>query len=279
MIWQTRTEVYKWVSEYEEIFYSPRTPLEPISVYFSDITRNYFSEEFINSFRGIVSLLMHSHLPFQIVTSRTIEKLSPKILILPDVKCISDRELSSLKTLEENGTKLISTGEFASYDENLNKQNSSLPSDLIILNDCPGKTYTENLKVELNEYFNSDDFITEEMNETKNIFLSKLFEITSYSSKFKIDAPIELIATTSVDEDYIYLFLTNIKGICEACDTDNRNITDVKISYASSIGGDEVYTLPFLGTKEKVKTLKTENEISITIPEIERGMVVIIKRI
>ena len=116
---QTRTEVYKWVSEYEEIFYSPRTPLEPISVYFSDITRNYFSEEFINSFRGIVSLLMHSHLPFQIVTSRTIEKLSPKILILPDVKCISDRELTSLKTLEENGTKLIATGEFASYDENL----------------------------------------------------------------------------------------------------------------------------------------------------------------
>jgi hypothetical protein len=274
-----RTEVYKWASEYSDIFYSPRTPLEPISVYFSDITRNYFSEEFINSYRGIVSLLMHSHLPFQIVTSRTIEKLSPKILILPDVKCISDQELSSLKTLEENGTKIIATGEFARYDENLEKQKSISLSDIMILKDCPGKTYTENLKVELNEYFNSDDFITEGMNETKNIFLSKLFEITSYSSKFKIDAPIELIATTSVDEDYIYLFLTNIKGICEACDTDNKNITDIKIIYASSIGGDEVYTLPFLGTKEKVKTLKTENETSLTIPEIERGMVIIIKRI
>lgn len=276
---RARTEVYKWVSEYEDIFYSHRTPLEPISVYFSDITRNYFSEEFINSFRGIVSLLMHSHLPFQIVTSRTIEELSPEVLILPDVKCISDKEISSLKTLKENGTKLIATGEFASYDENLKKQNSSLPSNLIILRDCPGKTYTENLKTELNEYFNSDEFDTEEMLVTKNIFLSTLFELTSYSSKFKIDAPIEIITSTSMDENYIYLFLTNIKGICEACDTDNRNITDVKISYAGSIGGDEVYTLPFLGTKEKVKTLKTENEISFTIPEIERGMVVIIKRI
>ena len=276
---KTRTEVYKWVSQYEDIFYSPRTPLEPISVYFSDVTRNYFSEEFINSFRGIVSMLMHSHLPVQIVTSRTIDKLSPKILILPDVKCVSDQELSSLETLKEKGTKLIATGEFASYDENLEKQNSISLTDLINLKDCPGKTYTENLKSELNKYFNSNNFDTEEMDETKNIFLSTLFELTSYSSKFKIDAPIELITTTSIDENYIYLFLTNIKGICEACDAEERNIRDVKISYTGSIGGDEVYALPFLGTKEKVTTLKTENETSFTIPEIERGTVIIIKRI
>lgn len=276
---ETRTEVYKWVSEYQDIFYSPRTPIKPISVYFSDITRNYFSEEFINSFRGIIGLLMHSHLPFQIVTSRTIEKLSPKILILPDVKCISNQELNSLKTLEDKGTKLIATGEFAIYNENLKKQKSTSLSDIMILKDCPGKTYTENLKVELNEYFNSNDFEAEDMQKTKNIFLSKLFELTSYSSEFKVEAPIELIATTSIDEDYIYLFLTNIKGICEACNIDNRNIADVKISYTNSFGGDEVYTLPFLGKKEKVKTLKTENEISFTIPEIQRGMVVIIKRI
>jgi hypothetical protein len=89
---ETRTEVYKWVSEYEDIFYSPRTPIEPISVYFSDITRNYFSEEFIDSYRGILNMLIHSHLPFQIVTSRTIDNLSPKLLILPDVNCISDDE-------------------------------------------------------------------------------------------------------------------------------------------------------------------------------------------
>ena len=274
-----RTEVYKWVSEYENIFYSQRTPLEPISVYFSDITRNYFSEEFINSYRGIVSLLIHSHLPFQIVTSRTLEKLSPKILILPDVKCASNKEINLLKTLEKNGTKIIATGEFASYDENHNKQNSGLPGDFIILKDCPGKAYTENLKDELNEYFNSDEFDTEEMLETKNIFLSKLFELTSYNSKFKIDAPVELITTTSIDEKNIYLFITNIKGICEACDSENKNIKDIKISYTGSIGSDEVYTLPFLGKKEKVKTSKTENEISFTIPEIQRGMVVIIKRI
>lgn len=276
---KTRTEVYKWVSQYEDIFYSPRTPLEPISVYFSDVTRNYFSEEFINSFRGIVSMLMHSHLPVQIVTSRTIDKLSPKILLLPDVKCISDQELSFLKTLEGNGTKLIATGEFASYDENLEKQNSISLTDLINLKDCPGKTYTENLNSELNKYFNSNNFDTEEMDETKNIFLSTLFELTSYSSKFKIDAPIELITTTSIDENYIYLFLTNIKGICEACDAEERNIKDIKISYTGSIGGDEVYALSFLGTKEKVTTLKTENETSFTIPEVERGMVIIIKRI
>ena len=114
---ETRTEVYKWVSEYEDVFYSPRNAIEPISVYFSDITRNYFSEEFIDSYRGILNMLIHSHLPFQIVTSRTIDKLSPKILILPDVKCISNQEAESLKKLAESGTKFIVTGEFAAYNE------------------------------------------------------------------------------------------------------------------------------------------------------------------
>jgi len=275
---KTRTEVYKWVSEYEDIFYAPRIPFEPISVYFSDITRNYFSEEHINSFRGIVSMLIHSHLPFQIVTSRTIDKLSPKILILPDVKCVSNEEISSLKILKENGTKFIVTGEFASYNENREQQNSIPLNADLELKKCPGKIYTENLKAELNGYFNSADYITTEMKETKNKFLSELFELTSYKPKIKIDAPIELIATTSVDENYIYLFITNIKGICEACDSEIRTIKDIKINYKDSVGSEDVYILPFLGKKEKVKTSKTGDEITLTIPEVERGSVIIINK-
>lgn len=276
---ETRTEVYKWVSEYEDIFYSPRNPIEPISVYFSDVTRNYVSEEFINSFRGIVSLLMHSQLPFQIVTSRTIEKLSPKILILPDVKCISDRELSSLKTLEENGAKLIATGEFAIYNEMFEKLNQSTISNYLSLKDCPGKIYSENLKSELNEYFKFDGFESKKIQETQNKFLKQFSDFTSYSAKIKIEAPIELIATTSIDENYMYLFLTNIKGICESCNNENRNINNIKISYLNSFGSDEVYVLPFLGVKEKISTQTIHNEIKLVIPEVERGMVIMIKRI
>jgi len=273
-----RSEVYKWVSENEDIFYTSRIPLEPISVYFSDITRNYFSEEFISSFRGIVSMLMHSHLPYQIVTSRTIDKLSPKILILPDVKCLSNAEINSIRTLNENGTNFIISGEFAAYNENREDQNSITLNDSKILKDCPGKSYTENMKVELNNYFNSQNANTSKMLETRNLFISDLLDKTSYVPKIKIDAPIELITTTSVDENYIYLFLTNIKGICEACESNVKTLKDIKISYSNSVGSQEVFAIPFLGDKEKIKTKKLGSEINFIIPEVERGMVILIKR-
>jgi hypothetical protein len=290
---KTRSEVYKWVSENEDIFYAPRIPLESISVYFSDVTRNYFSEEFVNSFRGIVSMLMHSHLPYQIVTSRTIDKLSPKILILPDVKCLSNAEINSIRTLNENGTHFIITEDLGIYNENRDPHNPERLSDLFsitkrfgrtsggnydVFRDCPGKFYTENMKVELNNYFNSQNANTSKMSETRNLFITDLLDKTSYSAKIKIDAPIELIASTSVDENYIYLFLTNIKGICEACESNIKTLKEIKIAYNNSVGSEEVYVLPFLGDKEKIKTQVTGSEINFIIPEVERGMVILIKR-
>jgi hypothetical protein len=44
------------------------------------------------------------------------------------------------------------------------------------------------------------------------------------------------------------------------------------------VGTDEVYILPFLGVKEKIKTQTTANEISFAIPEIDKGMVIMVKR-
>ena len=289
---KTRTEVYKWVSDYEDIFYSARTPIEPISVYFSDITRNYFSEEFINSYRGIVNLLMHSHLPFQIVTSRTIDKLYPKILILPNVKCISNDEAASIKSLSEKGTKFIITGEFANYNENRAPLNSSSLNDnllwlinyfnkletdnYILLKDCPGKSYDEKLKEELNNYFKSGN--ANEILEVRKRFLSNLSELSQFSPAIKIEAPIELIATTSLNEKFVYLFLTNVKGVCTVCNSETVTVQNIKISFPDSIKIDEVYKLPFLGAKEKINIQVADNEISFTIPEIGKGMVILMKR-
>jgi hypothetical protein len=146
-----------------------------------------------------------------------------------------------------------------------------------LLKDCPGKSYTDNMKEELNDYFKSGDNPIK-MLEIKKKFLSELSDLTSFSPEIKIEAPIELIATTSFNAGYIYLFLTNIKAICTVCDLETRTVKDVRISFESSVGSDDVNILPFLGNKKKVKTQVTGNEISFTIPEIERGMVIMIKR-
>ncbi len=290
---QTRTEVYKWASQYDDIFYAPRIPPEPVSIYFSDITRNYFSEEYISSYRGLVNLLIHSHLPVQIVTSRTIDKLSPKILILPDVKCISEDEAGSIKRLSESGTKFIITGDFAEYNETREKLDSTGPGEntnrlqkyfgdnradsYIILKNNPGQKYTSAMKEELNSYFRSGSKLNK-MSFVKEAFLSELIRFTSYVPEIKIEAPLDLIASVSEKDEYTYLFLTNVRALCSTYNNPEKTPGTVRVSMPASSAGSEVYMLPFLGQKEKIETHTAANEISFTVPEIDRGAVIMIKR-
>ncbi len=287
---KTRTEVYNWVAENEGVFYSPRTPLAPISVYFSDNTRNFFSHDFINSYRGIISMLINSHLPYQTLTSRTIKKSSPKILILPDVKSLSDNEIELLMSLAKNGTKFIITGELARYDENKKIRTDSVleklfgtstgneKNNFLLIEECPGKIYTTRISEDLNKYFNNktDDLV--ELNVIRGNFISNLSDLTGYIPEIKIDAPVDIVVSTNVTDDYIYLYLLNIRGICEACDSEEKTIKNINISFNNNLGSEDVYLLPFLGNKEKVKTNKVDESINFSLPEIDRGTVVIIKR-
>ena len=76
----TREKIFTWIKAHEKTFYLPRTPIHPIGVYFSPETRNYHAEDFINSYRGILILLMQKHLEFQIVTPRTLAEFQGEVL-------------------------------------------------------------------------------------------------------------------------------------------------------------------------------------------------------
>ena len=68
----TRKKIFSWIQAHEKTFYLPRSPIDPIGVYFSPETRNFYAENFVASYRGILILLMQKHLEFQIVTPRTL---------------------------------------------------------------------------------------------------------------------------------------------------------------------------------------------------------------
>ncbi|MGB8115376.1 MAG: hypothetical protein WCF22_16460, partial [Candidatus Sulfotelmatobacter sp.] len=82
----TRKTIFSWIKQNEKIFYLPRTPINPIGVYFSPQTRNYYADDFLRSYRGILILLMQSHREFQVVTPRTLHNFSGEALVLPDVR-------------------------------------------------------------------------------------------------------------------------------------------------------------------------------------------------
>ena len=115
--WEARREIFKWIAEHEKTLYSPRQTVQPIGVYFSPQTRNCFPEPFIRSYRGMMLLLLQSHLEFQVVTPRNLGTFSGDLLILPDVKCLSPAELASLRSLVTSGKVLMLTGETGKFDE------------------------------------------------------------------------------------------------------------------------------------------------------------------
>src|SRR5213593_4083226 len=129
----TRKKIFSWIREQEKTFYLPRTPIDPIGVYFSPATRNFHAKEFIASYRGVLILLMQKHLEFQIVTPRTLSDFHGKTLVLPDVHVLDDKEQSWLKNFGAGGRKIVITG--ADVTELGNSQN------IVRFPDDPGKAY------------------------------------------------------------------------------------------------------------------------------------------
>jgi hypothetical protein len=101
----TRNNIFSWIEPHQKTFYLPRAPIHPIGVYFSPATRNYYADEFIRSYRGILILLMQKHLEFQLVTPRTLAEGSRgDTLILPEVRILDDSERSKRNSTLEPAT-------------------------------------------------------------------------------------------------------------------------------------------------------------------------------
>src|ERR1700733_84131 len=79
----TRKQIFFWIKQHDKVFYLPRTPMDPVGVYFSPATRNFYADEFIRSYRGILILLMQAHREFQVVTPRTLDEFHGQTLVLP----------------------------------------------------------------------------------------------------------------------------------------------------------------------------------------------------
>src|SRR6202789_2034512 len=138
----TRKEIFSWIKQNEKTFYLPRTPIHPIGVYFSPETRNYYSADFIGSYRGVLLLLMQSHREFQIVTPRTLHEFQGQTLVLPNVRILSPDERTWIEQYAARGNKLIVTG---------NNPLESSHANIVRFADCPGKTYVASLEADFDK--------------------------------------------------------------------------------------------------------------------------------
>jgi hypothetical protein len=244
----TRTQVFQWIQEHEKTFYRPRTPLTPIGVYFSPKTRDYFAREFMQSYKGALEVLMQSHLEFQVVTPRTLADFQGRILILPDVRCLGEREIESLKSYSDSGKLLAATAETGAYDESgaprkVNSFRQALGSRLVYRPDTGGD------------------------------FVPTLLGSAKFQSAVEIEAAPTVFARAASVDGTPHVFLANFDGLVPNRKLTQTPQTGVRVSFVAD-GPRKIRVLPFLGEIQEIPAKWNDGRLTGALPAIEKGMVV-----
>jgi hypothetical protein len=247
----TRKKIFSWIQANEKTFYLPRSPIDPIGVYFSPDTRDFYAEDFIASYRGVLILLMQQHLEFQIVTPRTLADFSGKTLVLPDVRLLGDGEKSSLQAFAAQGKRLVITGTDAT--------GIAKSQNVVRFSDCPGRAYNAAMEKDFEHASPS----------SQQAFLDSLQGGNGVQIKA---GPLVATSIARAPDGRVQLFFANFTGLKASSNPVQTPQTGVEVSVTSKGDGAGVF-LPFLGEAQAVKGVRHGDTVTYALPAITKGAV------
>jgi hypothetical protein len=247
----TRKKIFSWIKEHEKTFYLPRSPIDPIGVYFSPETRDFYSDEFISSYRGILILLMQRHLEFQIVTPRTLADFHGRTLVLPDVRVLDEKEKALLRDYGKQGGRIVVSGSDATGLE---------PAENVIqLPDSPGKQYNALLE---------KDFDSASPDSAEKFFSSLAGGVS-----IRVQASTQVATSISRTPDgHSNVFLANFAGLKAGSNPVQTPQNGVEISLQGKTSGRGFF-LPFLGQVQEIAGVRQGESLNFTLPAIAKGAV------
>src|SRR5580698_4041515 len=246
----TRRQIFSWIKAHQDTFYLQRTAIAPIGVYFSPGTRNYYADEFISSYRGILILLMQKHLEFQVVTPRTLAEFRGHTLILPDVRVMSEVEKALVRKYVGGGKRLVITGEDATQVGGA--------AGVVRFGKCPGKDY----------YAALQKGVAEASPDQEREFLESL----KVEPGVRVTAS-HMVATSIAHVDgKTHVFFANFAGLEGGLNPVQTPQTGVEVTVNGARAGHGFF-LPFLGEVQPVTGTAGDGGISFKLPPIEKGAV------
>ena len=246
----TRTEVYHWVASHEDIFGVHREPVGEVGVYFSDTTRNFYSKEFIASYRGVLLLLLQNHIQFRIVTPRTVSSFNGKVLVLPDVRIVNDAESKSIHQFCDQGGSLVMTGQPDAKLNDLSKAH--------LYPDSPERAYLKSAEA---DFDHADPALAADLMSTLRV-----------SSGVEVIASRNVVAHVATIGTRHYIFLANFDALKEGEIATPHTQRDIEIK-VDAHPGSQLHFLPFLGTESVVSSKPEGSGVEFTLPAVERGAV------
>ena len=244
----TRKQVFTWIAAHEKMFYRPRTAIDPVGIYFSPATRNYFTKEFLRSYQGTLLLLMQSHREYQIVTPRTLGSFRGKNLILPDVRILSTEETAALRKYAGSIGKIVATG--AVGEELLTQTN------LTHLADSPGARY---LALAESHFDDSSP-------NSEKPFLDSLG-----GGEIRVKASPMVAAQIASVDNQIHVFFANFQGLRARENSVQTPESRAEVIVPGKVKG---HFLPFLGEETPITGRFENGSTLFHLPEIAKGAVV-----
>jgi hypothetical protein len=247
---RTRTQIFKWIAQHERIFYSPRSPFNPVGVYFSPKSRNYDSTNFLPSYRGTLLLLLQKHLEIQVVTPRTIATFQGPILVLPNVSILGDEERSSLQEFASKGGHLVITGTDATGFTDT--------TGIVRFRECPAKSYFEHAQ---------KDFAA-----ASQIAPREFLATLDTKPQLSVAAPPTVATNIAVMNGKPTIFVANFTGLVPHKIAVPTLLTAVRISMPVA-DHRTLHVLPFLGETQTVPGQRIGDRLVFKLPALERGAV------
>jgi hypothetical protein len=241
----TRVEIFKWIAAHEDIFSAQRKPAGEVGVYFSDTTRNFYPHDFVDSYRGVLLLLLRHHVQFRIVTPRTLADFEGQVLILPDVRVMSDAESSAVHNF---AGRVVLTGKPDAKLADLGKA--------LRFPDAPERKYLHEADADFNAAENPEFW--------NSLHLP--------ADKVTVTASRNVVAHVAGIDGHPYVFLANFDGLKAGEIATPKTQHDVTISLDVP-AGTKLHVLPFLGVESVVSGEERDGRMQFTLPALERGAV------
>jgi len=247
----TRKKIFEWIAAHEKTFYLPRAPINPIGVYFSPETRNFYAADFLASYRGILILLMQKHLEFQIVTPRSLQEFKGKTLVLPDVRALNESEQKWLKDFAGPGKRVVITG------TDVTELGDS--PNIVRLRQCPGQAYNAALEKDF-ESASPDS-------------QGEFFAALEGGDAVRIQASAKIATSIARTSDgHINGFFANFAGLRGGVNPVQTPQSGVVISLRSNTDGKGFF-LPFLGQVQELQGKRSGDSLTFELPTITKGAV------
>ena len=207
------------------------------------------------------------------------------------MKCISEEEITYLKSFLAKGKGLFVTGETGNYDntgarvsENPihkmleiedadQKRSSSGKLNYIYSPKCPGKLYSDLCTYEFNIAAWKGNDESTSFKKFRENFVTEVNNQFSYQSQIIIEASPFLSTQIVTVENKTHVFIANYKGLKSDETAKQIPEKDIKIKFLNNNEG-RVYYLPYLGEKIELDSKITNGNLTCIIPVVDKGGVV-----